>query len=63
MTLQELIELKAKALDAAGTASDAAALETVRIEYLARKGLLPKVMLELKNVAPEDKPMFGKTVN
>jgi phenylalanyl-tRNA synthetase alpha chain len=63
MTLQDLIELKEKALGQARSAADADALEAVRIEYLARKGLLPKVMQELKNVPNEDKPMFGKTVN
>ena len=63
MNLQDLNDLKAKALSEAQTASDAAAVEAVRIEYLARKGLLPKVMQELKNVSPEEKPMFGKTVN
>ena len=41
MNLQDLIELKAKALSEAQAATDAEALEAVRIEYLARKGLLP----------------------
>jgi len=63
MNLQDLIELKAKALGEAQAATDAAAIEAVRIEYLARKGLLPKVMQELKNVPNEERPMFGKTVN
>ena len=63
MNLQDLNDLKAKALGEAQAAGDADALEAVRIEYLARKGLLPKVMMELKNVSPEEKPMFGKTVN
>jgi phenylalanyl-tRNA synthetase alpha chain len=63
MNLQELIELKEKALEDARNAADAAALEAVRIEYLARKGLLPKIMQELKDVTPEEKPLFGKTVN
>jgi phenylalanyl-tRNA synthetase alpha chain len=63
MNLQDLMELKTKALAAAEEAPDAAALEAVRIEYLARKGLLPKVMQELKNVPAEEKPLFGKTVN
>jgi len=63
MNLQDLIELKGKALAAAQAATDAAALETVRIEYLGRKGLLPKVMEELRNVAPEERPEFGKTAN
>lgn len=63
MTLQDLIELKEKALGQARSAANADDLEAVRIEYLARKGLLPKVMQELKNVPNEEKPMFGKTVN
>jgi phenylalanyl-tRNA synthetase alpha chain len=63
MTLQDLIDLKEKALGQARSATNADELETVRIEYLARKGMLPKVMQELKNVSKEDKPMFGKTVN
>lgn len=63
MNLQDLNDLKAKALGEAQAATDTDTLEAVRIEYLARKGLLPKVMQELKNVSPEEKPMFGKTVN
>lgn len=63
MNLADLIELKAKALGVAQAAVNAEALEAVRIEYLARKGLLPKVMQELKNVPAEEKPLFGKTVN
>ncbi|QBG48973.1 phenylalanine--tRNA ligase subunit alpha [Verrucomicrobia bacterium S94] len=63
MNLQELNEIKTRALAAAQAAADAEALEAVRIEYLARKGLLPKVMQELKNVPAEEKPVFGKTVN
>ncbi|MDZ8118916.1 phenylalanine--tRNA ligase subunit alpha [Pontiella agarivorans] len=63
MNLQELNDIKTRALEAAQAAEDAAALEAVRIEYLARKGLLPKVMQELKNVPAEEKPVFGKTVN
>lgn len=63
MNLQDLMELKERALAAASGAADAAALEAVRIEYLARKGLLPKIMQELKNVPPEERPAFGKTVN
>ncbi len=63
MNLKDLIELKQKALDEAQAASDASALEAVRIAYLGRKGLLPKIMEELRNVAPEERPMFGKTAN
>ncbi len=63
MNLQDLIDLKEKALNEARSAADAATLETVRIEYLGRKGKLPEIMLELRNVTPEERPMFGKTAN
>lgn len=63
MTIQELIDLKAAALAEAEGAADAAALEEVRIKYLGRKGMLPKIMTQLKDVPKEDKPLFGKTVN
>ncbi len=63
MNLNDLIELKAKALAEAEAASDAAALEAVRITYLGRKGMLPKIMEELRNVSPEERPAFGKTAN
>jgi phenylalanyl-tRNA synthetase alpha chain len=63
MNLQDLNDLKIKALGEAQAATDAAGIEAIRIEYLGRKGLLPKVMQELKNVPNEEKPMFGKTVN
>ncbi|MBN2703150.1 MAG: phenylalanine--tRNA ligase subunit alpha [Pontiellaceae bacterium] len=63
MNLQDLIALKEKALNEAQTASDAAALEAVRIAYLGRKGKLPEIMQDLRNVSPEERPMFGKTAN
>ena len=63
MNLQDLNDLKVKAIGEATAAVDAAEIERVRIDYLGRKGLLPKVMQELKNVSKEEKPMFGKTVN
>ena len=63
MNLQDLIDLKGKALAEAQSATDAVALEAVRIAYLGRKGLLPKIMEELRSVAPEERPQFGKTAN
>ena len=63
MNLQDLNDLKVTALGEAQGANDADAVEAVRIKYLSRKGLLPQVMQELKNVSKEEKPMFGKTVN
>ena len=63
MNLQDLIDLKAKALTEATDATDAATLEAVRIAYLGRKGKLPEIMQQLRDVAPEERPAFGKTAN
>ena len=63
MNIQDLMELKVAALAEADAAKDAAEIEAVRIKYLSRKGVLPQVMQELRNVAPEERPVFGKTVN
>jgi phenylalanyl-tRNA synthetase alpha chain len=63
MNLQDLSELKIKAFAEAEAATDAATIEQVRIHYLSRKGVLPKVMQELKHVDPQERPAFGKMVN
>ncbi len=63
MNLEELNQIKVVALHAAEEAQTAEEIEAVRIEYLSRKGRLPLLMAELKNVPAEEKPLFGKAVN
>jgi len=63
MNLQELSELKQKAIGEAQTAADAQVLEQVRIRYLGRNGLLPEIMKGIKDVAPEERKEFGQTAN
>ena len=63
MNLEELNQIKVVALQAAQEAQTAEEIEAVRIEYLSRKGRLPLLMAELKNVPAEEKPLFGKAVN
>ena len=63
MNLEELNQIKVVALQAAKEAQTAEEIEVVRIEYLSRKGRLPLLMAELKNVPAEEKPLFGKAVN
>ncbi|MFO7936975.1 MAG: phenylalanine--tRNA ligase subunit alpha [Kiritimatiellia bacterium] len=63
MTLADLKKQQAQSLEEVDAAGDADALEQVRIRYLGRNGLLPAVMKQMKNVAKEDRPAFGKTVN
>lgn len=45
------------------TAETAGDIEAVRVKYLGRKGLLPEIMKNLKNVSPEERPAVGQAVN
>ena len=38
-------------------------INDIRVEFLGKKGRITSIMKELKNVAPEDKPVFGQLVN
>jgi len=49
-----------KKLDAVESEDQA---ESVRIEYLGRKGIIPALMKELRNVSDEQKPIIGKLAN
>jgi phenylalanyl-tRNA synthetase alpha chain len=63
MNAEEIARLKEAALaeaSAAGTADD---LEAVRIRYLGRKGLLPKIMKGLKTLPPAERSAVGQTAN
>lgn len=63
MTIEEIRRITAEALAEAEAATDAAALEAVRIKYLGRKGLLPRIMDGLKTLAPAARPEAGKLAN
>jgi phenylalanyl-tRNA synthetase alpha chain len=63
MTSEEVERITVEALDACRAAADADALEAVRITYLARKGLLPRIMRELKGLAPADRAEVGRLAN
>ena len=45
------------------SASDPKQLEQIRIDFLGKKGKLPALMKELRNVSPEEKPQLGKDIN
>ena len=63
MNLQELSELKVKALNEAQNATQAERIEEIRVAYLGRKGLLPQLMQEIRTVPPEERPAFGQALN
>ncbi|MBP5639993.1 MAG: phenylalanine--tRNA ligase subunit alpha [Victivallales bacterium] len=60
---QELLSTLEQAKADLALVNDDAALETVRVKYLSRKGLLPSLMSKLGSVPQEDKPAVGKTLN
>ncbi|MFA7172612.1 MAG: phenylalanine--tRNA ligase subunit alpha [Kiritimatiellia bacterium] len=63
MTLAELEKQQAQSLAEVAAAQDASALEQLRIRYLGRNGIVPAVMKRMKDVTPEERPVFGKSVN
>ncbi|WFB35152.1 phenylalanine--tRNA ligase subunit alpha [Kiritimatiellota bacterium B12222] len=63
MQLEDLHSLTSQALTDIANADSADALENVRVHYLGRKGKLPEIMAGLKDIAPEDRPAFGKGAN
>jgi phenylalanyl-tRNA synthetase alpha chain len=63
MNEQEIGKLKETALAEAAAAKDAAELEAVRVKYLGRKGLVPEIMENLRNIAPEQRRVVGRLAN
>src|SRR5471030_2564454 len=61
--LDEIISLKDQVLTAIAGASDADALEAVRIQYLARSGALPLLLEKMGSVPRELRPVVGKAAN
>ena len=43
--------------------SDSKQLEQIRIQFLGKKGQLQKLMQELRDASPEEKPKLGKEIN
>ena len=62
MTLSELESEKAASLAAIASASDAAAVEALRVKYVGRNGSIPALIKAMKDVPKEERPAFGKAV-
>src|SRR5579863_8344133 len=56
-------QIKAEALQAIATATDTAALENVRIQYLGRKAELPNLLRSVAELPPEQRGPTGKAAN
>ena len=57
--MSHLAELVASAKAAINEASDVAALDNVRVEYLGKKGHLTLQMTTLRELPPEERPVSG----
>lgn len=61
--MQDIILLQQQAADALSKAEDIATLESIRVEYLGRKGLLTEILKKLSGLSAEEKPKVGQLVN
>ena len=62
MTLAELEQAKAECLKEIAAATDAAAVEVLRVKYVGRNGSIPALIKAMKDVPKEERPAFGKAV-
>ena len=61
--MQSLEELNEEAIAAIEAAEDVAALETLRVTYLGKKGALTALLKSLGGPSPEERPKAGAAIN
>ena len=61
--LEQIETLRQQAEQDLAAASDAAALESFRVVYLARKGKIAELFDALRNAPPDQRPVLGKHLN
>lgn len=61
--MQELITIQEQAAKAIEKAEDIAALESIRVEFLGKKGRITEILKGLANLSAEEKPKLGQLVN
>ncbi|MDD3068408.1 MAG: phenylalanine--tRNA ligase subunit alpha [Acholeplasmataceae bacterium] len=60
---EQLMKIKEKALEALLLAKDLSEIESVKNQYLSKKGEISLLMGELRNLDPSERPAFGQMVN
>ncbi len=58
-----LQRIRDAALDELARSADEEAIEGVRVRYLGRKGALTEVVRQMRDVAPEERPVMGALLN
>jgi phenylalanyl-tRNA synthetase alpha chain len=61
--MSDLNNLLEQAKSALANATDIAAVEHIRVEYLGKKGSITNKMRDLGNVPAEERPKFGQLIN
>lgn len=60
---KKLHQLQQQAVEAFSAASDVAALDAFRVQFLGKKGQLTALLKGVGQLSPEQRPLFGKKVN
>lgn len=61
--MQDITTLHEQALAAVAQASDISSLDTIRVEYLGKKGRLTEILKGLATLSAEEKPKLGQLIN
>ncbi len=61
--VERVDEIRARGIEAIAKASDLRELDSVRVEYLGKKGLLTSALKQLSSLGPEERPAAGKAAN
>ena len=60
---EQLAKIRAAALEAIADSNAAAALDSVRVKYLGKKGELTAVLKQMGKLSPEERPVMGQLAN
>ncbi len=60
---EQLAKIRSEALAAFDAAADAAALDTLRVQYLGKKGELTAVLKQMGKLSAEERPAMGQLAN
>lgn len=61
--MQNLESLGESALNAIENCQSVSEIEQIRVDYFGKKGSFSAIMQSLKNLTPEERPIFGEKVN
>ena len=60
---EQLASIRNEALEAFGSAQDAAALDALRVQYLGKKGALTTILKQMGKLSAEERPVIGQLAN